>query len=571
MAPRHALIAVALVACGARPAAPPTPRPAPREAPCDASRFELPAEVQRAVAERIAKKRGSMARASKTMVVSSHRLATEAGLAVLRDGGTAADAFVAAVLVEDVVFPGVTSTAGLAGITVYDARTKKVTYLHGGLGDPIEPARRWKPGDTASGKRVLVPGAPAAYAALVRMHGKKPLRDLVEPAATYAEAHAIDPLFAGAIAASAKRLEGSSYFAETFFRAGKPLGPGEVLKRPELAATLRAYGKDPTYFHEGAWPKDAVTVANAAGGSLAVEDFATYAGVETHDALHARFAGRDVHAGGYGGMKLLVGLARLERLRRGERAEAPSSSLAALERIVAVHRAVEALPALRDRDVGDDAAAWSARVPALAAADPDATLSPDGGSHSSAVVVVDAEGNVVVGTHTIQALPWGDGLFVGGVPLSTSAHIGLDDAPRQKKRMRIDSLTDTIVVSDGAPVAALAVYGTGLHPADLQILDGVLARGLDAEPAVLEPRVGFFRFDIHAMKADTTIHDVDPRFDPQLLCRAARDGFELLPSTAGMPAGYVDTGFPTLVAWRDGELHGMPPDPAHIDGLAKGD
>jgi hypothetical protein len=289
-----------------------------------------------------------------------------------------------------------------------------------------------------------------------------------------------------------------------------------------------------------------------------------------HDAVHVRFGPHEVFTDGYGGMKLLIALARLEHLRGASRAEPPTSSQEALERIVRVHRAVNGLPALIDRDIGSDAEAWSARVTKLAAEEPQPLL-PNEGGHSSAVVVVDAEGNVVVGTHTIEALNWGEGIFAGGVPLSTSAATGMDDATTAKKRMRSDPLSDSIVLTNGAPSAALAVYGVGLEPADYQVLDGVLSRGLDAEEAVLEPRVGFFGFDAFTMKGDPKTNSVDPRFDPRMLCLADRHGFTLLPSMPGMPAGYVDTGFPTLVVWKDGEIHGMAPDPSHIDGVAKGD
>jgi len=538
------------------------------EEECTTDPFAM-ADIRKQAAERIEKKRGTMGRAKKQMVVSSHRFATEAGRSILRAGGSAADAFIAATLVEDVVFPGVTSTAGLAGIAVFDAKTKKVTILHGGLGDPIDPAKRWKRGDTAKGKEVLIPGAPAAYVELSKRFGKKKLSELVERAATHAEGYVLDKLFARSIAGSVKRLSGSPAFVKTYMKNGAPLAEGERLERPEMARTLRAFGKDPSFFYKGAWPAKAVAAANAAGGTLDVKDFSTYQGVEVTDAVHAHVGENDLYAGGYGGVMLLMELMTLDRLRT--RAESPAKSQEALERLVRVFRAVNQQPVLYDRDVGTDTALWSDRIAKLMIDSNGPKKAPPAGTHSSAVAVVDAEGNVVVGTHTIEALNWGEGFIIDGIPLPTAASIGMDDATIQKKRMRIDPLTDTIVLHDGAPVAALAVFGSGLAPADVQVLDGVLARGLDAEEAVLEPRVGFYSFDIDTNKTDMTTNSVDPRFEPRMLCLAAKHGVKLTPSMPGMPAGYVDTGFPTLVVWRDGEIHGMPPDPAHIDGLAAGD
>jgi hypothetical protein len=193
------------------------------------------------------------------------------------------------------------------------------------------------------------------------------------------------------------------------------------------------------------------------------------------------------------------------------------------------------------------------------------------GSHSSAVIAVDDEGNVVVGTHTIEAVNWGEGLFAGGVPLSTAAGINLDDPATASLAQRSDGLSDTIVLKDGAPRAALAVYGSGLFPADVEVLDALLARGVEEEQAVLEPRVGGYALDVGRLAIDGTKRLVDPRFDTGLLCQLKTRGFTLARSTPGVRGGYVDTGFPTLVTIAPGRLRGMTPDAPFIHGVAAGD
>jgi gamma-glutamyltranspeptidase/glutathione hydrolase len=564
-------------------AAPSNPATAPTDAgPCEGDDFgPLPQAVEADVLARFAKKRGTMGTATRQMVASSHHLATEAGLAVLRSGGTAADAFVAATLVEDVVFPGVTSTAGLAGVLVYEAKTNKLTYVHGGFADPIDPERRWQTTDTAIGRMVLVPGAPAAYAEIVRRFGKKPLTALVEPAAVLAtHGFPADPLYAGSIAANREKLEKSAYGRAAFFRDGKPIQEGETLKLGELGASLRNYGRDPRWFYTGAWAKEAVALANKNGGALTARDFETYS-LEIAPPMHGRFMGHDVYAAGHGGMKVLVSLLAYELLRDAARpVESPAKSAEALEMLLRVQRATNDMPLLRDRELVMNGAASDANV-TKAASDVASAVrrglnapllsSSEPGTHSSSVIVVDSEGNVVVGTHTIETMNWGEGLFVRGIPLSTAGPYGFDDALKAKLRMRIDPVSSTIVIKDGAPVVALSVYGTGLHPADVQVLDAVIARGADAEDAVLEPRVGYFSYDLHAGKVDLGRNSVDPRFAPELLCTLKRRGFTLDRSMPGMPAGYVDTGFPTLVTIAPGRLHGMTPDMSYIHGVAAGD
>jgi gamma-glutamyltranspeptidase/glutathione hydrolase len=568
---------------------PPVASTTPREAsdagphrPCEGDTFGLPPEAEADVAARFAKKRGTMGTATKQIVATSHRLATEAGLAVLRAGGNAADAFVAATLVQDVVLPGVTSTAGLSGVLVYEAKTKKLLYVHGGLADPIDVGRRWQSKDTAIGKMVLVPGAPAAYAEIARRFGKKPLSVLVEPAAKLAvNGFPADHLYARSIAGQRAKLEKSAYGKKAFFHDGKPVAEGETLKLEEFGATLRAYGKDPAWFYKGAWTREAVALVTANGGSLTARDFETYA-PELAPPTHGRFAGHDVYGAGHGGVKMLVSLEAYELLRAGKPGPpaSPSTSADALEMLLRVQRATNAVPLLHERDVVMKGAASEADV-TKAAADVAARVreglaapppsSNEAGSHSSAVIVVDAQGNVVVGTHTIETMNWGEGLFVGGVPLSTAGPTGFDDPAKAKLRMRIDPLSATIVMKDGAPVAALTVYGTGLHPADVQVLDAVIARGVDAEDAVLEPRVGYFSYDHVAQKIDYAKNSVDPRFAPELLCALKQRGFVLERSMPGLPAGYVDTGFPTLVTIAPGRLHGMTPDMSYIEGVAAGD
>lgn len=589
----RSLLAFMLLAGCAAPLPPPPPPAVPREpppcaaappvavshGPCEGERFGLPEGADAIARANIAKKRGTMGAAATRMVATSNAIATEAGLTVLRSGGNAADAFVAAALVDDLVLPGVTSTAGLAGVLVYEAKSRTLTYVHGGLADPVDPARRFRHGDVESGRLVLVPGAPSAYAEVIRRFGRRSLADAVEPAASLASTgFPIDALYAGSIADSRAKLEASAFGRAAFFRGGRVLREGETLKLEETAKTLRSFGKDPRWFYRGPWVDAAVRTANEHGGSLAARDFLAYA-VEVGPALHGRYLGYDVYAGGLGGATLLASLAALESLRGGEPARPLTASADELQLLLRITgQARDARPALGKRGLvtaGGTAdalvAAAAQTIIARARAGAAAKPSGPGGSHSSAVIVVDADGNVVVGTHTIEALNWGEGLFVGGVPLSTSAATGFDDPGAAPLAQRADPLSDTIVVKDGEPRAALAVYGSGLFPGDLQVLDALLARGLDAEQAVLEPRVGHVEWDAKRMTANVTKRVVDPRFDADLLCQLQARGFTLERSMPGSRAGFVDTGFPTLVTIAPGHLHGMTPDAPFVHGLAAGD
>ena len=350
-----------------------------------------------------------------------------------------------------------------------------------------------------------------------------------------------------------------------------------MLKLPEVADTLRSYRADPTYFHTSAWTANAVATANAAGGALVAGDYANYA-AEVLAPFHGTFRGRDLYAGGFGGAKLIIAMQALDALRGGQPGAAPSESADDLERLLRVQRAVAAEDWLLDRTLPARAATSDAMLASRASAiasgvarQVEAAPRATGGSHSSAVVVVDAEGNVVAGTHTIATMPWGEGLFVGGIPLPTAALSSIDDPGVAALRMQLDVMTNTIAFDHGAPVAALAVYGAGLHPGDVQVLDAALGRGLSPEDAILAPRVGYYEFDINALTkpVDTSRSVVDPRFSPALLCTMKSRGFTLERSMLGVSPGIVDTGFPTLVTIAPGTLRGMTPE--LVDGVAAGE
>ena len=234
---------------------------------------------------------------------------------MLRSGGNAVDAFVAAALVDDVVLPGVTSLAGLAGALVYESKTHALTYVHGGFADPIAPSRRWQPEATAMGAQVLVPGAPHAYAELARRFGTKPLRALVEPAAKLAsDGFPADANYAASIEANAQKLRSSEYGRAAFFHDGKPIAEGSTVVLADFGRSLRSFGNDPAWFSRGPWVKEAVALVRAKGGQLRAGDFASYP-LQVAPPMHLRFGEADIYAGGWGGATLLSSLGALQILR----------------------------------------------------------------------------------------------------------------------------------------------------------------------------------------------------------------------------------------------------------------
>ncbi len=225
------------------------------------------------------------AEATHGMVASVHPTATEAGLRVLKQGGNAVDAAVAVALTLGVVDGDNSGIGGGCFILIHRADGSSVAID----GREMAPAaatagmfvRKGKAdtklsqtGPLASG----VPGALAAYEYAVEHYGKRKLSDLILPAAEIAEqGFALDAAYARnlkRVASDMGRFESSR---AVFFKKGKPLAKGAVLKQPDLAATYRsiaARGSD--WFYRGPFALAVEQWMKQNGGILTAEDFRHY-------------------------------------------------------------------------------------------------------------------------------------------------------------------------------------------------------------------------------------------------------------------------------------------------------
>jgi len=191
------------------------------------------------------------------MVVTDQALATEAGLAVLRDGGNAVDAAVATAFALAVVLPSAGNLGGGGFLVAHvdgtshaldfretaPAAGSRDMYLDasGGTGE------RSVTGHLAAG----VPGSVAGLWAAHQKLGSKPWASLVEPAIRLAEnGFEVDEYAARVIRAEAERLARFPASAALYLRDGKPLAAGTHLSNPDLARTLRRiaeHGRDGFY------------------------------------------------------------------------------------------------------------------------------------------------------------------------------------------------------------------------------------------------------------------------------------------------------------------------------------
>src|SRR5918999_3065923 len=125
------------------------------------------------------------------MVASGHALASEAGIRVMRSGGNAIDAALAAWAVQGLVEPEMTGLGGDMFILVYLAKTGEVKFINGSGFAPMAATvdfYKAKGGLPSEGPlSVSVPGAVGAVELAAKTYGTKPLSELLAPAAELAE------------------------------------------------------------------------------------------------------------------------------------------------------------------------------------------------------------------------------------------------------------------------------------------------------------------------------------------------------------------------------------------------
>jgi gamma-glutamyltranspeptidase/glutathione hydrolase len=232
-----------------------------------------------------------LVKANKHMVVAAHPLAAEAGLAMLRQGGTAIDAGIAAQMVLNLVEPQSSGIGGGAFMLYWDAGARTLASYDGRetapaaatpelfLDDEGKPLSR--EAAIASGLSVGVPGVLAALKLMHDQYGKLPWAELFQPAIALArDGFPVSPRLAKMLADIGPATFAPDARAYFFDGQGRPWPVGYRLKNPALADTLEIIGRDGTKpFYEGAIAADiAKAVQNdpRRPGQLTVEDLANY-------------------------------------------------------------------------------------------------------------------------------------------------------------------------------------------------------------------------------------------------------------------------------------------------------
>ncbi len=228
--------------------------------------------------------------APRRMVAAAHPAAVQAGLAVLRDGGSALDAAVAVQGVLAVVEPQSSGVGGGALVLSYDAATRQVSAWDGREAAPAAAAADLFLRDgqllpfyeaVLSGRSVGVPGAVPVLEAAHRAGGRLPWARLWQPAIAAArDGFRVSPRLAATIAADAERLRRDPGARNLFLLPdGSPLPENLLLRNAPLAETLAAVAEQgAAALQRGPVAADIAAAARAhgAGGLMTTDDLAGY-------------------------------------------------------------------------------------------------------------------------------------------------------------------------------------------------------------------------------------------------------------------------------------------------------
>lgn len=446
--------------------------------------------------------RKELATGANGMAITSHPIATRVAAEVLRSGGNACDAALAAAITQTVVEPHMTTITGVLSMLYYDAAARSTTYVNGSINAPLAGLAGFSAADLRTGRGAGVPGYWAGFEAALGKHGSKSAKELLQPAIRLArEGFVLHPFLFGELFAE---LDGVGRYPEgrrIFMPNGTLITPGEVLRQPEAADTLSRLAEEGSrYFYHGEFARRFSEVVKAAGGVITPEDFARYE-VRWDTPARSTYRGYEIAASpppDNGGTHIIEALNMIEHLdlaRLGPPTESPET-LAWLVRInnevmTAGARQTDPRSHPVPLDVITSKQYARMRFDLLRMSDsqePTTTPPPAGSNH---VTVMDRRGNVATILHSSMATPWASGLFVNGVSIAASGGHFLRVMPRPGDRATA-YVAPNIIFKDGRPILASGSPSVGLVSNILQNTLNLLDFGIPIDASVHRPRFGGF-------------------------------------------------------------------------------
>jgi gamma-glutamyltranspeptidase/glutathione hydrolase len=300
----------------------------------------------------------STVHAQNAMVATSHPLAALTAIEVMRAGGTAADAAVAACALLGVIEPQSTGIGGDCFALIQPKGEGKIVAYNGSGRAPMAATAEWylehniKMIPLTSPHAVTIPGAVDAWTVILRDHGKFGLDSLLQPAIKAAEeGYVVAPRIAFDWKNQFDKLKKGTNTERYLLPHGRPAVAGDVIKQPELGRTLRAIAKDGRdAFYKGSIAEDMVETLRGIGGLHTLEDFAAHT-TETTVPIGTMYKGLDVWQCPPNGPGITM-LVMLNILSRFDLTKFPAMSV---ERFHLEAEAARIAYMMREQHIGDPA------------------------------------------------------------------------------------------------------------------------------------------------------------------------------------------------------------------------
>lgn len=485
------------------------------------------------------------------LVATAHPEATRAGLEILRSGGNAVDAAIAANAALGVVEPMMCGIGGDLMAMVWDGRSQRCTGL---IGEGCAPRELSVDRVRSAGLERLtprhpftwtVPGCVQAWAAMTERWGTKSLDELLAPAVRLAEEGCpVPPVIARLWRESADALWGDG--PRIYLPGGRAPRAGEVFRNPDLARTLRQIGHDWRDFYGGSTAAGIVAFSRASGGLIGEEDFDRRGASEWCDPLATAYRRHTVHALPMPTQGLCV-LQMLNMLEGEDLARRGFGSEEALHRLIEakklsfedrarwIHDHSLQRPDIEARLISKEHAhtRWRRFDPEAASrAIPDDMAS---GSETTYLCAADEEGNAV---SLIQSIyhAWGSGAVPAGLGfclqnrgLGFSLDPGHPCCVAPGKRP-LHTIIPGFALRDGRPWLCFGVMGGTMQPqGQVQILTDLIDFGMDVQQAGEAPRwrhEGSSDVDGTVMRGGGVVH-VEPGFSEKALAALRAKGHRL--------------------------------------------
>src|SRR6201986_1281278 len=242
----------------------------------------------------------STVHAQNGMIATSPPAAALVGIEVLKAGGTAADAAVAACALLGVTEPQSTGIGGNCFALIQPRGEGKIVAYNGAARAPAAATADWylerkiHSVPLTSAHAVSIPGSIDAWEVILRDHGKFGLDTLLQPAIKAAEeGYVVAPRIAFDWKNQFEKLKNGTNTVRYLLPHGRPMLAGEGLRQPELGKTLRAIAKDGRdAFYNGPIAEDMVETLRSIGGLHTLEDFAEHT-TETTSPIGTMYKGLD--------------------------------------------------------------------------------------------------------------------------------------------------------------------------------------------------------------------------------------------------------------------------------------